>query len=536
MTLELIKIRLRSVLFTMSGKSKAAEKSKPSVAKVALFVLLYAYLGAVLLAASVGGAIFLGRVLVPLGFGQIYLAMFALVTFTLIFVISIFETKSELFECRDNELLLSMPIPTKSIVAARISVVLVYNYAFSLMFMLPSSIVYFVLSSDIKGLFGGILATLLIPLPATALSALVGYLVALLAKRTKRNTLITVIFSLAFLAVYFFVYGRLMSGVMGSEGDITGAVIGVALALSPISVIGGIVLLMPIETALFIAFVAIILVISYFLISRYYLSIITDTRGFGSVAYKAVKSERRAPVFAIAMKEMHRIFSSSVYLLNAGLGVIFRVVIGVFALVKASELREFITLLSTELGIAHHTLVAIGASAVGAMLCVMDMFSASSVSLEGKSLWILRSMPISAKHVLLAKSLAHFMICAPATLISSVLILIAADATFGAAVLGVILPLLVCAIFAVFGTVINVAFPKLEFDNEAQPVKQSLAIFVDMMSQMLFVVLVAAGLVFLPIVVGTAWAIFIIVLANALIFTLLTFVMLKLSAKRFDNI
>ena len=536
MTLELIKIRLRSTLFVMSGRSKAAEKSKPTVVKGVLFALLYLYLGVVFLGASIGSAIFLGRILVPLGLGQIYLALFVLLTFTLIFVISIFETKTELFECRDNELLLSMPIPTRSIVAARISVVLVYNYAFSLMFMLPSSIVYFVLSSDVKGLIGGILATLLVPLPATALSSLVGYLVALLAKRTKKSTLVTVIFSLVFLAAYFFVYGKIMSAAMGSGEDMSGAIIGFAEQLSPISVIGGIVLLKPLETLVFIAFVSAILAVSYFLITRYYLAIITDTRGFGRVAYKAVKSEKRSPVLAIVTKELHRIFSSSIYLLNAGLGVVFRIAIGIFALVKADVLRGIITQLSAEVDVSRQVLVAIGVTAAAVMLSVMDMFSVSSVSLEGKSIWILRSMPISAKHVLVSKSLAHFAICAPATLISSVLLLIAADAPLSAIPLAVILPLIVCAIFAVFGTVINVAFPKLEFDNEAQPVKQSLAVFVDMMSQMLYGVIVAVGLVFLPAYIGVAWTIVIVTAVNILVLGLLMHVMMTASAKKFNVI
>ena len=536
MTLELIKIRLRSTFFAMSGKSKAADKSKPSVVKMSLFALLYLYIGAVFLAMSVGGAILFGNVLVPLGMGQIYLALFFVLTFTIIFVISIFETKTELFECRDNALLLSMPIQTRAIIISRIATVLIYNYLFSLMLMLPPSIVYFVISKDIMGLFGGILATLLIPLPATVISALGGYLVALIAKRTKRSTLVTVVFSIVFLVAYFVVYARIMSGAMGEEGDMSGAILGFADALSPISVIGGIVLLKPLELLVFIAFVALAILLSYFLISRYYTRIISDTRSFGRVAYKAVRVKRRSPVVAVLTKELSRIFTSSIYLMNAGIGAILRILVGVFALIKADILREFITMFSYEIGVPRSVVVTIGVAAAVIMLSVTDMFSASSVSLEGKSFWILRSMPISSTDVLIAKSLAHFVICAPATLISAVLILIAAAAPLSAIPLAVLLPLLLGLIFAVFGTVINVAFPKLEYDNEAQPVKQSLATFVVMLSQMLYGLLVAAGLVFLPIVVGTAWAIFIIVLANALIFTLLTFIMLKLSAKRFNSI
>ena len=149
---KLVSVRLAS-LFTALIGGVGGGKSV-SVGKKILFALLWAYVGAVFLGMSVFMAIFMGRALVPVGYATIYLALFASATFLVIFIFGIFGTKTELFDCKDNELLLSMPIKPRVIFLSRLFTVLVYNYTVALVLMLPAAIAYAVLSSDILGLIG----------------------------------------------------------------------------------------------------------------------------------------------------------------------------------------------------------------------------------------------------------------------------------------------------------------------------------------------------------------------------------------------
>ena len=109
MTKRLIKNRLIGLLAGFGGKKGKNGKSV-SAGKVVLFTLLYLYVACAFLFLSVSMSLSFGAVLIPGGASWLYYSIFILATFTLLFVFSIFETKGELFDCKDNDLLLSMPI------------------------------------------------------------------------------------------------------------------------------------------------------------------------------------------------------------------------------------------------------------------------------------------------------------------------------------------------------------------------------------------------------------------------------------------
>ena len=480
----LIGVRLSALVAALGGGNS---QKKSSIGKTILFAALYAYVGIVFVGLSVLMAIALGGALIPIGAGELYIALFALAAFAVLFIMSIFETKTELFDCKDNELILSMPIKPKDIVVSRILTVLLYNYAAATVIMLPATVVYTVLSGDVSGCIGAVLSLLIIPLPATALAGVFGYLLAYISKRTRYSTLITVLFSLAFLAAYVTVYSKIMFIGEDFFENAAGSVVFLGGAATVLGVIGRAVLLSPIE---FLVFALVSLAISaaaYLVLAKNYLKIVTDNRGAARVEYKEKEMISTSAFVALVKKEFAKILSSSVYLLNAGLGTVFRIAIGIFAIVKSGEILSMLdTLLLAFPEVSSDGVKAIGVCIVILFMSSMDMFSASSISLEGKSFWIIKSMPIKPYTVLMAKTAAHTLICATASAVSAVLLLIAVRASAICWLIAIPFSVVSAVEIAIFGTVINVALPKLEFENEAQPVKQSLACFVVLFGQMLF--------------------------------------------------
>ena len=162
---KLLSIRLKALHFgTVVGKEKKGKAKSISPAAIAGFTVLYALLLLVLFGVVFMFAFSLSIILVPAGAGDFYYGIFALAAVTVIFLLSIFETKSELFECKDNELLLSMPIKPRDIVAARILIVLIYNYLEEILIMLPCIIVYIIYSPSVNGIVGSILMIVFLPL------------------------------------------------------------------------------------------------------------------------------------------------------------------------------------------------------------------------------------------------------------------------------------------------------------------------------------------------------------------------------------
>ena len=133
----------------------------------------------------------------------------------------------------------------------------------------------------------------------------------------------------------------------------------------------------------------------------------------------------------------------------------------------------------------------------------------SSVSLEAKTLWILRALPVSSKQILHAKWKLHIVWCALPTLLMSVVGMIFLY-TFDVGTLSVdpavaslipqsqmtgfdlaagtvallVLPQLFSVVSGGVGLLLGLRFPNLNWTNEAQVVKQGVAVFAAMLSNL----------------------------------------------------
>ena len=116
----------------------------------------------------------------------------------------------------------------------------------------------------------------------------------------------------------------------------------------------------------------------------------------------------------------------------------------------------------------------------------MNFVSTPSISLEDINLWIHQTCPIAPKTILMAKLATHIAICAPLTLVSSLIVAIA----FKFGVLNTIALLLVAfsmvAFSGYFGLWLGLKFPKFDWQNETVAVKQGFAVFGSMFGSMIW--------------------------------------------------
>ena len=520
----LTSIRLRAAFMAMSTKSKDGTVKRASAGKIILIAFLYLFIAVTFVGAFALMAIGMASEFIPLGYDAMYLGMFMVIAFSMVFIFSIFETKSELFDCKDNELLLSMPIKPESIVASRVLTVLVYNYIETSIVMLPCVICYGIFGGSVLGIVGSILVSLLLPLLATALSSGVGYIVAIVARKIKKNSFITTAVSLVFMILYFVVYFGFLGDMSGDESE-------TVITENPIiSFIGKIAMLHPISTPVFAVLSLGAAYLAYYIISKNYIAIVTDNSGAKRVEYKEKREKQKSAIFAIVAKELRKFFSSSVYMLNSGMGIVFTVFLAVVSLINKAELSGIMT----ELGLPDFSLAPIFICTI-IFTASMNMQSAAALSLEGKSLWILKSMPISAREVLIGKTLPHIIVTTPPALLASILMIIATGAEPIYWLFFILTPIATNILFAILGTVLNVAFPKFEFINEAQPIKQSLAIFLAMLITLVWSLILMAGNLLLTIFGLGVLAAAATLLLTIIVSGLLLLVLLGPSAKRYEK-
>ena len=122
------------------------KKNKPrSKVSTILFLLLFAFLMVgvlggmfALLSCALCGAF------VAVGMGWMYFCLMGLLAILLGAFGSVFNTYSGLYLSKDNDLLLSMPIPVRSIMVSRLLGVYLMGLMYSAVVILPAIIVYWV--------------------------------------------------------------------------------------------------------------------------------------------------------------------------------------------------------------------------------------------------------------------------------------------------------------------------------------------------------------------------------------------------------
>ena len=127
-----------------------------------------------------------------LSLGWLYFAIAGLMAFMLTFIGNVFATQTQLFDAKDNELLLSMPIAPKFILGSRMLLLLALDLGYVLLVMGPAGVVY-CMNYPVTALSVAyfIISTLLLPLMVQAFSCLVAWVISLISSKMRNKNIIT---------------------------------------------------------------------------------------------------------------------------------------------------------------------------------------------------------------------------------------------------------------------------------------------------------------------------------------------------------
>lgn len=146
--------------------------------------------------------------------------------------------------------------------------------------------------------------------------------------------------------------------------------------------------------------VGIVFVLLWILLSRSFIHIATSSAVVSKIKYKERKVKCKSEFAALFGKEMKRFTSSPNYILNCGMGILLLIAPWLAILLKGNVVVSFIT---EVWGSAGQALVPVAFCAAVCLAAAMNDMAAPSVSLEGKNLWLVQSLPVSPLKVLKAK-------------------------------------------------------------------------------------------------------------------------------------
>lgn len=469
-------LQLNSFYFIDKKKNKNRTKS----GTIFMFIL-FGFLFLAVAASFLGMSFLYSDAFILNGYSWLYFSMMGMISILAGFFGDVFNTYSSIYKSKDNDLILAMPIKSSTFLLSKIVGVLIMGALYSSLAFIPATIVYWIKIKTIT------VSTVVLPLLVfpfvvlfvASLTLLIGFLVALVSSKISHKTFVTVISTLFFVGVYYFVYFRLSSLLQSSASNPELLSYGIKKYFYPFYHLGLAGSGSISSFFIFLSFSLICFLLVYFLMSKTLFSTITSSSSTSTK--KKVKQgdiNLKSIHYSLMMKELKRFINCPAYLLNSGLGLIIMVFGSVALLIKKNSILSLLSMLNPVIEIYPwiNSCIPVALLLLTLLLCSTCTISTPSISLEGKSIWILQSLPVNEKDIIFAKEKFHICICTIPTVLLNVVMSYVFNLSFTLSALLVITSVLFVCLFSSLGLVINLLKPNLTWANEIVPIKQDIGI------------------------------------------------------------
>ena len=473
----------------MSGKAGKRRSVGGMIGYGFLMLYVLACFGFIFFASA--GA--LCKPLVSTGLDWLYFALMGIMATAMGVIGSVFTTQSKLYEAKDNELLLSMPIPSRLILLSRLLGLFGQALVFELLVLLPAAAVYIVnFGMGLSQIIIYILICLLLPLFTLGLSCILGWLTALASSRMRNKSLVSMILSIGFLCLYFYAYSKINTylQLILVNSEAVGAT--VKKALYPLYQMGMAAAGSWTSLLIFAALVLVFFALIYLLLSVSFIRIATGKRGAAKIKYSEKPMKRSSQGAALLKKEALRFWSSPTYMMNCSLGSIMMLIGTLVLVVKLDDFRPILA----QIPALDAALPLLAAGAI-ALIGSMNVVTAPSISLEGKTLWLTQSLPVSGWQVLKSKLTLHMLITAFPAFVCMLVLAVVLKVDPVSTLLLLVFSVIYVLLCAALGLMINLKLPNLNWTNETVAVKQSASVIVAMLANWGIAFLLIIGYIFL---------------------------------------
>ncbi len=454
---------------------------------------------------------------ITIGLEEVIPAYLIMISSMIMLAFGLFKAGSVIFEKKGYDILCSLPVSSKSIVIARFIRMYVENIIFALVVMVPGIIMYGLLMEPaISFYLFGIIVTFFIPFAPMTVAIIIGALITAISSRTKHKSIIGAIIPIIIVLGSLALTGRLsaVEGKLTPEmlTSLAGVITGIIENVYPPAIWFGNMMLdsCAIEAMLFVFASFVVLGITAYIIGANFQRVCQAL--YGTIAkhdFTMGAQEQSHVMVTLVKREFKRYFASTVYLSNTIMGPILAVAMAVSLLFI--DLENSFVILPVEIDVTG-----ILPLAIGTIFCIMNTTS-TSVSMEGKEWWLIKSLPLTSKQILDAKLLMNLILFAPFYVIAVVISIIALKAS-GLEIIWMIMSPAVLILFScVWGLFVNLKVPVFNWENETSIVKQSVSALVGGICGSLVGVVMMFGLIIIPANIG--WLIKIVYMVMLIVIT-----------------
>ena len=470
-------------------------------------------LSILIVAMAVGYSAMFSLMLCDLGAADVLPLLLALVSAGVTFVIVGMTGPECIFGGKDAPALRAMPVRTGAIVLSRMIGVLLPELALALLMGVPTAIVYAMHGAGAAAGVRLVLAVCLAPAIPAAVALLLGTVIARLTLRMRRRAVITAVLSIVL--VLAVLSGTMAMGLAAGRGTLTESMMLVVLGRFSQLLSG---LYPPADWVaaaargsasawLWLIGTAALALLATLVLATRGFARINDGLSTGTARGRRETRRIRAasPLRSLYRKERMRYLSSTIYLMNTSVGWL--MLLMATAALCLVEVKPYLSLLSVVPGVGGQVLwlLPLVPAVLGGMACP----TACSISMEGRQIELMRALPVRMRHWLGAKLLLHLTLAVPSILLFAAVVAVRLALSPGQTALLVAYPLSAALMIGALGLVLNLRFPRFDWTQEVEAVKNGLSVLLTMFTGMLVPIGVGALAFWLgnaPVVLGVACA------------------------------
>ncbi|MGL5693675.1 MAG: putative ABC transporter permease subunit, partial [Peptostreptococcaceae bacterium] len=398
---------------------------------------------------------------------------------------TLYKSSSYLFEARDFEMLISLPIKESTILVSKIFMLLISNYLFTAPFIFITGIVYAMkMDMGIIYYINLVLMFLCIPLIPMMISSVVSFLLGSISSKMRFKNAVLIIGSIVLLVGYLGIVSQLETIGKTILENSSSIIEGVKkIYFMSFYYVEGLVNTDLLSTIKFITISFGLFIIFSALFGKQYRVI----NGKMKESYKVNKYEEKElktsnVIQALFEKEVKRYLSSYIYVLNTSVGMIMLMVftggLVIFGADKVSQILQ----LNLDL-----TFMKVQILGVILFCVVMTCTTYCSISLEGKNLWIVKSLPIKEMDIFKSKIKLNLLMNMPISIICFLMISFKMKFEPNFIIVGSLVIGAMAVLIALLGLYLNLLYPNLDWKNEVAVVKRSFSMIAVMLFSLVYV-------------------------------------------------
>lgn len=476
---------LKITILNEFGLNKFKEKRAKGKIKDISILLLISISLVIFFISNLAGSIAISTYLKTNGIIDLILLSAFITTSIIIFFLMIIRAQGVLFSEKEFEKLIFLPIKSSYILISKLCNLLIIGYFISLLTYVPQIVGYGIVEEkNIIFYIYSLLLFLFLPFIPLVLSSAFAFIIKYTFKNFKRKNLIinfsTVILTLFIMILSFnsqsFINGFIknkdkFASIIENKSNIFTFIINITKNNNPINII--------------IYILISILIISLFIklfINLFEKINVLLNEGSDSLNKNKIVIKKSSILKSLIKKELAMYFSIPIYVINTIIGPAI-ILLGSIATIffEKEEIFRILEISFSE----EFTLILV----IGFLLSVISLSCTtnSSISLEGKNLWILKSLPIKTIDIFKGKIILNLILILPVTIIASIIFKFTLSYSYLEALYVIVISSIYAVIISTLGIITNILFPRLNWTSPTQVVKQSFSVILVMLASLVII-------------------------------------------------